>query len=97
MIASSTSCVRCERTNLVSDTRVQETTSTTTLLSGCSLQHKRTILGEGDASDGTRVTREVRHIRALLQVPDLHHRILGAGAENQAVGVKLGASQRCSG
>ena len=83
--------------DLVRDARAEQTIITTTVLSVCSLQHKRTILGEGDASDGTRVTREVRHIRALLQVPDLHHRVLGAGAENQAVGVKLGASQRCSG
>lgn len=53
----------------------------------------RTVLGESESADGPAVAREVGHILALLDVPDLHERVLGAHAEDEAIRVELRARQ----
>lgn len=51
------------------------------------------VLGEGDGGDWARVTREVGHIGALLQIPDLNLRVCRTSAENQTVRVELSTGQ----
>lgn len=53
------------------------------------------VFGEGDGGDRTGVAGEVRHVGALLQVPNLDLRVGRAGSENQTVGVELSAGQSC--
>lgn len=54
------------------------------------------VLGEGDGGDWARVTREVGHIGALLQIPNLNLRVCCTSAENQAVRMELSTGQSCS-
>ena len=54
-----------------------------------------TILREGNGANGSTVSWKVGNILALLQIPDLDDRVLGAGAKYEAIGMKLGTGCSC--
>ena len=53
----------------------------------------RTVFREGDAGDGSSVSREVSNICPLLQIPNLHNSILRSSTEDQTIRMELSAHQ----
>lgn len=53
------------------------------------------ILRESNGGDRTRVAREVGHIGALLQIPDLDLGVSRASAKNETIRVELGTGESC--
>lgn len=54
-----------------------------------------TVLRESNGCDWTRVSREVGHVGALLQIPNLDLGVSRASTKDQTVRVELSACQSC--
>ena len=52
-----------------------------------------TILGEGEGSDRSGMSREGRHIGALFQIPNFDDAVSGSGSKNETIRVELCAGQ----
>lgn len=53
------------------------------------------VLREGNGGDGARVAREVGHIGAFLQIPDLDLGISRPSAKNETIRVELSTGESC--
>lgn len=55
------------------------------------------VLRESNGGDGARVAREVGHISALLQIPNLNLGVSRTSAKNETIRVELSTGESCGG